>query len=199
MFNRALVLKEWKVDANPVDSEDHYVVVHARAAGVLAWLLNLFNLAATTSLLVSSNRLEFRKQSLAGVERVLIPLESLSSTHSGYRKPWWQTIIVFIVLLQLCLGILTIIEHSYASITLTVILALFAVVLCTLLAGAYYHLNRVYIWGVTELSGARYYIPFKRSVIEGKDVTEESAEYASQIMQALIEAKAGRYMRDPAS
>ena len=197
MFNRALVLKEWKVDAAPVDAEDHYVIVHARAAGVLAWILNFFNLAETTSLMVSSNRLEFRKKSISGIKRVLIPLESLCSTHSGYQKPWWQAIVVFVILMQLCLGLIVALEGSTRSIAIVVVLVIAALVICSLLAGAYYHLNRVYVWGATVVSGDEYSIPFKKSVIEGQDVTEESAEYASQIMQALIEAKSSRYMRDP--
>lgn len=203
LFQRALVLKEWRVGPNPVDNEDHYVIVHARAAGLMAWILNLFNLAATTSLLVSSNRMEFRRKSLAGIERVLIPLEGLSSTHSGYQKPWWQSVVLFFVLLQVFWGVMVAFGGGASpyeqprSVVTIVMLSILGLILCAALAAAYYHLNRVYIWGVTEVSGTRYYIPFKRSIIEGQDVTEESAEYASQIMQALIEAKSGRYMRDP--
>jgi small-conductance mechanosensitive channel len=202
LFQRALVLKEWRVGASPVDQEDHYVIVHARAAGLMAWILNLFKLAPTTSLLVSSNRMEFRRKSLAGIERVLIPLEGLSSTHSGYQKPWWQAIVLFFFLLQVSWVVLVAISggnspyETHRSVVTTVMLSILALIVCAAIAAAYYHLNRVYIWGVTEVSGARYFIPFKKSIIEGQDVTEESAEYASQIMQALIEAKTQRYMRD---
>ena len=89
------VLKQWKVDVNPVDDEDHFVVIHGRQSGIIAWLLNLMDIAATTSLLVSSSRLEFRQSSLAGEEHVLVPLEKLSSSSWGYKKPWGKAIIIF--------------------------------------------------------------------------------------------------------
>jgi len=190
MTLRAYVLKQWKVDVHPVDDEDHFVVIHGRQSGVIAWLLNLLNIAATTSLLVSSSRLEFRQSSITGEEHVLIPLEKLSSSFWGYKKPWGRALGVFF----LCACLLNFIAsyfRIFAGITegTFVLIMILGVVVCAVIAITYYHLNRTYVWGVTEISGLIRQIPFKRSVIEGQDVTQESAAYASHVIQALIEAK----------
>lgn len=194
-FMRPYVLKEWKADTQPVDNEDHYVVIHGRRAGLLSWLLNLFKISATTSLTVTSNRVEFTETSLAGVNQQIIPLENLSSTFWGYHKPWLQSILIFFLLTGILSSIGSVLMDSiHVGSGTVVVLLILGVALCLAISIAYFVLNRVYVWGVLEISGVVRAIPFKSSVIEGKNVTEESAAHASQIMQALIEAKNGKYM-----
>ena len=187
---RAYVLKQWKVDVSPVDDEDHFVVIHGRQSGVVAWLLNLMHVAATTSLLVSSSRLEFRQSSITGEEHVLIPLEKLSSSFWGFKKPWGKALGVFF----LCAGLLNFIATGFIfsgkiNTVALVLTMMIGILVCAVIAIIYYYLNQTYIWGIIEISGHIRQIPFKRSVIEGQDITQASAAYASQVIQALIEAK----------
>ena len=190
MALRTYVLKQWKVDVNPVDDEDHFVVIHGRHSGLITWFLNLMYIAASTSLLVSSSRLEFRQSSITGEEHVLIPLEKLSSSFWGYRKPWAQALGVFILCACLLNALVTAVRFSTGISEGTVVLSMsIGVLVCAVLAIIYYYLNQTYVWGVTEISGHVRQILFKRSVIEGQVITQTSAAYASQVIQALIEAK----------
>jgi hypothetical protein len=191
---KAYVLKSWKVSEQPVDNEDHYVVIQARSSGLLAWILNLINLVPTISLMVTSNRLEFSIVSFASEEHSVVPLENLSSTTWGYFKPWRETIRMFLGLFLFAAMLAVGLYFNKSSKAVVLLVALGGFVLAGVCATIYYFLNRTFIWSVLEVSGAGYIISFRRSAIEAQDVKPAQAEAASAIIEALIEAKHRKYM-----
>ena len=84
----SLVIRDWRAETKPVDSDGNFVLIIGRNGGLLAWLLSLIGVDPTTRLLVGMDRVEFTTSSLSGTETRLIPLECICSTYYGYHKPW---------------------------------------------------------------------------------------------------------------
>ena len=156
----ALVLKKWQCSETPLDQEGTHVYVVARQAGIIAWLLALMGIDATTTLRVTTTHILLEQGSLAGHSFTCLPLSRLSSTRYGYEKPWLAAIIVGIAFLPV-----------------------FGVGL--ILGPLYYFLNKSLTIAVTELGGIQHSISFKRSVIEGVKVEESQASEAISQIQRL--------------
>ncbi len=201
----ALVLKSWEVDESPVDREGNFIKIKGRHGGLISFFLSLAGVDPTVTVKINSQRLEFSKASLAGGKTSFIPLPSLTSTHTGFHRPWQAALAIFMI--SLFLGpIVGRLAGGFAGFLVTI-----TVVLAGLVIGViYYFLNREITLGFIEGSGIGYQIDFKRSVIENIDVNENRARQACDIVQDLIQAvseaklkapvgQSGKTTRDPAS
>jgi len=205
----ALVLKSWEVDESPVDREGNFIKIKGRHGGLISFFLSLVGVDPTVTIKINSQRLEFTKASLAGGKTSFIPLASLTSTHTGFHRPWQTALAIFIV--SMFLG-------SFLGPIFGRLVGGFAGFLCSIgfiLSGLvigviYYILNREITLGFIEGSGVGYQIDFKRSVIENIDVNEKRARQACDIVQDLIQAvsqaklqtvpsQPGKASREPAS
>ena len=176
-----LVITKWHAVNSPGE-DGLFVRISGRREGIVSWLLSVLGIDATTTLTVSSNRIEFEETSLSGKLKRLIPLSCVCSTVYGYNKPWKKALVigflVFIIgnaLLAALFG-----EPGFFSIALSLILGGG----CGFL---YLVLNKHFTLGFIEDSGVMSAIQFKRSVIENQDINETQAGYVSQLVQALIE------------
>ncbi len=189
-----LVLRSWKVGQTPVDKENNYISIVGRQAGLISFFLTMVGMAPTSAIKMGANRMEYVTSSLSGTDRRIIPLENICSTYFGYYRPIWPAVcifVVFIVLSYFAISSMREFEVNSGWVALTLV----AGVLFTLIIPiVYYFLNRAFTLGVAETSGVTSGIRFKRSVIEGEDVEETKTAFASELMQALIEAKHCRYM-----
>jgi hypothetical protein len=183
-----LVIKTWKAETKPIDTENNYVNIVGRRGGLISWLLSILGINPTTKILVGSARIEFTTASLAGTQSRMIPLEGICSTYYGYHKPWKVAASI--------IGIFVFIGYNCAQ-TGLLTAAFVITIVGAVIALAYYFLNRTLTLGFVENSGLVNGILFKRSVIENVDINHEQAKAVCVIVQRLIEAK-GRH-RDAAT
>ncbi|MDO9094198.1 MAG: hypothetical protein Q7U99_16360 [Rubrivivax sp.] len=159
----ALVLKQWKM-AKTADAQGNYVHLVGREGGLLAWLLSLLGIDPTTEIEIKDKIVVFTVGSLAGREKRVIPINSVCSAYYGYEKPWKMALVIGAVLMPLFF--------------------------VGLLAGPlYYFLNKQLSVGVVENSGWSGSFAFKRSVIEGQNIDENSAYEVIEVVRMLVERK----------
>ena len=159
----SLVIKQWYADTSK-NEDGNFVHIVGREAGLLSWLLSLFKIDPTNEVEVKDNLLKFTTSSLAGQEKRLIPMNSITSAYYGYKKPWKMALFLGVILMPLFgLGLLV--------------------------GPLYYILNKSLTVGVVEASGWIGAFSFKRSIIEGQNISEEDAYRVIEIIRTLIEAK----------
>jgi hypothetical protein len=165
----ALVIKEWFASEEPNDNGD-YVYLSGREGGLVSWLLSVFGIDPTSEVKINNDLIRFDTSSLAGVEKRIIPLASVSSASYAYKKPWK----VALLLITIALGLLSI--SGWFIIFLAV-------------GPVYYFLNKSLTIDVLEVAGKARVFSFKRSVIEGQDIGEEDAYKVIDLIRKLIEKK----------
>lgn len=159
----ALVIKKWSASSTP-DAAGNYVDILGREGGLISWLLSLLKIDPTTSIQISDNLVLFSQGSLEGTEHRVIPMQSICSAYYGYKKPWKEALVLGLILMPLFgLGLLV--------------------------GPLYYFLNKTLTVGVVENSGWVGGFAFKRSVIEGQNITEKQAHEVIAIVRTLIEKK----------
>ncbi|MFG6446741.1 hypothetical protein ACG0Z6_00640 [Roseateles sp. BYS180W] len=157
----ALVIKKWYAGTEQ-NADGNYVHLVGRQAGLFAWLLSVVGLDPTTEVKINDRLIVFTSASLSGRTTRVIPMKSLTSAFYGYEKPWKE------------------------ALALTLVLA--PVFFIGFLVGPlYYFLNKTIAIGVVEGSGWSGGFAFKRSVIEGQNIDEQTAYKVIDIVRGLIE------------
>lgn len=67
----------------------YYIDIAGRPTGLIAWILMKLGLEAETVMRVSADSLTYKSSSLFGQAYSVVPLNAISSTHSGYVKNFW--------------------------------------------------------------------------------------------------------------
>jgi hypothetical protein len=159
----SLVIKKWYA-GDKANENGNYVHLMGREAGLLSWVLSLFKIDATNEVEIKDNLIKFTSSSLAGQEKRIIPLNSITSAYYGYEKPWKMALILTVLLMPLFfIGLIV--------------------------GPLYYILNKNLTVAIIESSGWVGSFSFKRSVIEGQNINEEEAYKVIEIIRVLIEAK----------
>ena len=182
---QALVLKEWKAGEQPIDTEGNYVRIIGRQGGLVAWLLAMLKIDPTTTVKVSNERVEFSAASLSGVEHRMIPVDNVCSSYYCYNKPWKQAVSIFGLFAFLGMLIAGAIPAGGVAVIGFLLLSGAGIGIALL----YYFLSRTLTLGFVETSGHVSAIRFKRSVIEGVDVSQDQAAYICKLTQAIVELK----------
>lgn len=172
----ALVIKSWSVNSSPPSGEP-YVRIVGREGGLISFVLNSIGIDATTTLIVTERHIEHERGDLSGFLRLVTPVEHLSSTYYGRFKPWKKAAAIA------GLGIAFLFAKDWAG---TIFGLLFIG-----LAGVYYVLNRSLTLGYVSDGGQREQLSFKRSVIEGQQINEDSLRDIIAIIEHLIKPTAG--------
>lgn len=142
-----------------------HVRIVGRKSGLLAWLLSLIGIDATTVFEVFDNRIVFKSSNLSGALTTTLPLASICRTSSGYFKP----------VLYLVLGVMT----------LPLVLSIIGAIV-PILFFVFYFLHKSLLISIESNSGSDIAIAFKQSVIEGISVGEEDAEKVVTIVNQLL-------------
>ncbi len=159
----SLVIKKWYA-GKEANEEGNFVHLVGRESGLLSWLLSLFKIDPTSEVEIKDNLLKFTSSSLAGQEKRIIPMNSITSAYYGYEKPWKMALMLGILFMPVFfLGLV--------------------------IGPLYYILNKNLTVGVVEASGWVGAFSFKRSVIEGQNINEEEAYQVIEIIRSLIEEK----------
>jgi hypothetical protein len=155
-----LVIKSWHVVEKPKDGI--YVRITARAPGLVSWALSLLGVDATTTFTVLEDQILYESGSWSGHTTVAVALNSITRGYYGYEKPWKEALIIGGILLPVFgLGLIV--------------------------GPLYYFLNKNMQLGFVEKSGRVSTISFKRSIIEGQTIDENSVQKILILVRALIE------------
>jgi hypothetical protein len=173
----ALVPKSWYASPTP-NAEQQYVSVVARESGLIAWLLALIKIDPTYRLTLSHTRLTYEASSMTGYRRVVVPVDSISSSYFGYHKPWKAALLIAIVGFSVGSAI---IDHSGAVGASVIILSLLA-------ALVYYFLNKELLIGIRDETGENYELVLKRSVLDNQEINEAQMELVTSIVTAVIDS-----------
>ncbi len=159
----SLVIKKWYAGDQENENGD-YVHLVGREAGLLSWILSLFKIDPISEVEIKENLIKFTSSSLAGQEKRIIPMSSVTSAYYGYEKPWKMALFLTVLLMPLFfIGLIV--------------------------GPLYYILNKNLTVAVVEASGWVGGFSFKRSVIEGQNINEEEAYRVIEIIRGLIETK----------
>ena len=163
----ALVVKEIKLN----ESGPQYVHIVARKAGVIGFLLSVLGIDATTTFDVYADKLEFSQGSLSGYVKSCMPLSKMTVATGGFVKPF----------VELIIAILLIFPGSIFTIGISAIIGIFFII--------HYFLSKTLVVQVVASSGWDATICLKRSVIEGVEINQATADRIVDIIRALVMAK----------
>jgi len=172
---RALVVKEWKVDPGA----EVPVRIRGRKAGVVAWLLSLLKFDTTTTFELHANHVSLAEGSLAGQIREIVPLTGACNIGTGYLKPFGYITAAAGCFLWALISMFNDGASGWAVVW-PLILAIGFIIM--------YFLNKCMILYVVPVSSSPIQIAFKRSVIEGVNVDEDSAR---KVIGIIVDAILG--------
>ena len=173
----ALVIKSWSVNSSPPTGQPHIRIV-GRESGLISFILSLLGIDATTTLLVNERHIEHERGDLSGFRRDVTPVEHISTTYYGRFKPWKKASI------GAGLGVALLFSGGWFGVLLGLIVIG--------LAGFFYVLNRTLTLGYVADSGLEpKALVFKRSVIEGQEINEDSLRDIIAVIEHLIKPALG--------
>lgn len=153
-----------------------YVRIEGRKSGLIAWLLTLFGIEAMIKFEVYGDRIECSKTSLSGMICETIPLTAISNLGSGFVKPVFLFVFAAI---SAAIAVIAFFCNSTGTAMYWVISAVIFVVL--------------YFWWKTMIlyfipnSASTILVKFKRSVIEGVELDENTAGEIIGIVSQLVQ------------
>ena len=145
-----------------------FIKLVGRKAGLIDWLLTLIGVNTQTTLEVYANHIEYSYGSLSGNVLEVIPLSKVSNLICGNFRPVIFLLLAFIAFIAAFVT-------SGLSLILTVIFLIF------------YFLRKSIMVGIISNSGSTTTLAFKRSLIEGKNITNEEAQNIINIISNLVE------------
>ncbi|MDP3689247.1 MAG: zinc ribbon domain-containing protein, partial [Sulfurimicrobium sp.] len=152
-----------------------YVRITGRKGGLISFVLAFVGIDPTVSLLVDRENVRFKEGTWHGFNSCVTPIENLCSGNYGYAKPFWGTVVLLVVALFMLLSDETALRIASLILILGAIL--------------YYFLNKTTKLGVTYVDGGWNGFAFKRSIIEGKNIDEISAERIISIIEMIMLGK----------
>jgi hypothetical protein len=184
-----LVPKRWYADAKP-NERHNYVEIEARDAGLFGWLLALLKINPTFFIGVGATQAVYQATSFTGYRKVILPIDSISSSFFGYYKPWKAAISLFMVFFA---GAYLLISFNEIGAGLGVLTA------GMLIAMLYYFLNKELLIGLTDNIGRDYSLVLKKSVIGNQEINEQQMELVTRILLAIINDQKSRKQARPSS
>ena len=160
----ALVLREMEINENG----PCYVHLRGRKSGLRSWLLARVGIDDSTSFDVYDDRIEFSDGSWSGAFTETIPLTHVSNLGVGFLKP-----VLYAILSIICL-LAAIPTFGITLIPMAVFLFM------------YYTRKSMVIYFIPDSSSVTS-ICFKRSIIEGVNMDQESASRIIAIVGRLVE------------
>ena len=146
-----------------------YVRLVGRKAGLVDWILTLIGVNTTTTLEVYADRIEYSYGSLSGNVQEVIPLSKVSNLVCGHFKPVIYLVLAVVFLIA-----------AFATFGMTLIFSALFLFL--------YFFRKSTLVSVIPNSGAQAAVAFKRSLIEGQNLTEEEAKEVIKVISGLVES-----------
>jgi hypothetical protein len=178
LTSTAIVVKRFYASPTP-RNDGVYVEIIGRQGGLIEWLFALLKIDATLEMRIRYDKVEYLSTSLSGFNRVVIPIDSVSSVYFGVLRPWIKSLIVFLCFL---FGAYAAAEAGSTGAVIGFTLA--GVIVSVLI----FILGRERSIGFSEVNGDNYTVNLKRSVIEGQEIEENKLQEISKIIIALLDA-----------
>lgn len=175
-----LVLRRFQIDETGVSGA--HVLIEARQAGLISFILTLIGLDPNSSLKVTRGSIAFRTSSVFGSSQVSTPLPNIGAFVGGYKKPFLALVLSVITLF--C-GFSLILAYGELGLYLS---SLFFII--SLVALIYYYVNKVMFIGFETSGGGTYGFAFKASVIEGVGIDINRVEHTIDYVNSLISSAA---------
>ena len=166
----ALVVKEIKIN----EGGPQYVHIVARKGGIIAFLLSIAGIDSTTTFDIYEDRIDFAQGSLSGYIKTCMPLSSLSVATGGFVKPFSKLLI----------GILLVFPGALFTLGISALVGVILII--------YYFLSKTLLVEVAASSGWSANICLKRSVIEGVEINQATADKIVDIVKRLIIAQTAK-------
>jgi hypothetical protein len=176
----AMVISEWHV-ANQPNAQGEFIAIRGRAPGLFSWIMSLLGVERGVRMVATAQHIRFQEGDLGGSSTRIIHLDKVCSTYYGYKKPWAEAF----GLLWFAGGLLSTLGATIMDSPIGAILG-FGVGIA--IAALYYALNKRMSIGLVEMSGVVNQIVFKRSVLEGVNLDENSSSQASDVIQWLMDS-----------
>ena len=139
---------------------DRKLLIVGRREGLFAFLLSALGIDPTSTFLIENGCFTYSQASWSGRERMIASLSKVTSIRFGYQRPWKQALVLGACLLPVFgLGLVV--------------------------GPLYYWLNKSLSLGVCLESGEAFGFDFKRSVIEGVNITEEEGTRMLDMVHAM--------------
>lgn len=181
LTSKAIVVKHFYASSTP-RSDGVYVEIIGRQGGLLEWLFALLGIDATLEMRIRYDKVEYLSTSLSGFNRVVIPIDSVSSVYFGVFRPWIKSLVALSIFV---FGAYAAAEVRSSAGVIGFILAGVTVSVLVFVLG------RERTIGFSEVNGDDYSVNLKRSVIEGQEIEESKLHEISKIIIALLDARKG--------
>jgi len=176
-----LVLRRFQIDESGMSGAN--VLIEARQAGLVSFLLTLIGLDPNSTLKVTRGSISFRTSSVFGSSQVSTPLPNLGAFVGGYKKPFFALLLfVMCFSFAIVLFILSLIEGEGFAHWLLLVLSLIFLV--------FYYLNKVMFIGFETSGGGTHGFAFKASILEGVSVNISRVEATIDYVNSLISSAA---------
>ena len=167
----ALVVQEKEIN----ESGPRYIHLKGRRAGIIAKILSLIGIDATTSFDVYEDRIEFSSGSIFGRTTECIPMTAVCNVGTGYVKP---AAFLFTGIFLIISAIPVLIRGSKLAALITLIIS------ALMLVG--YFLGKTMMIYARSTGADLDVISFKRSVIENQRIDDDEAKRIVDIMNKLV-------------
>ena len=176
-----LVLRRFQIDESGMSGAN--VLIEARQAGLVSFLLTLIGLDPNSTLKVTRGSISFRTSSVFGSSQVSTPLPNIGAFVGGYKKPF-LALLLFVMCFSfaIVLFILSLIEGEGFAHWLLLVLSLIFLV--------FYYLNKVMFIGFETSGGGTHGFAFKASILEGVSVNISRVEATIDYVNSLISSAA---------
>ena len=168
----ALVIQEKEIN----ESGPHYIHLKGRRAGIIAKLLSVLGIDATTSFDVYEDRIEFSTGSVFGRTTECIPMTAVCNVGTGYVKPAALLFAGIILILSAIPAIIST-GSKWAGLVPLVLGVL------TLVG---FFLGKTMMVYARSTGADLDVISFKRSVIENQRIDDDEAKRIVDIMNKLV-------------
>ena len=176
-----LVLRRFQIDESGMSGAN--VLIEARQAGLVSFLLTLIGLDPNSTLKVTRGSISFKNSSVFGSSQVSTPLPNIGAFVGGYKKPFIALLLsIFFFGSGAGMFLYSLIEGEGF---LHWILFFFSLVFLLV-----YYLNKVMFIGFETSGGGTYGFAFKASVLEGVSVNINRVESTIDYVNSLISSAA---------
>jgi hypothetical protein len=175
-----LVLRKLAINRNPARAETPHLEISGRRAGLIGYLLTLFDLSPTVSLTANSREIRKSTTSLHGHSLELIPLSSnVSIQADSQRSLFWLAAAILSLIVGVPSGLL--LGDGFAEKLLN---GMAWVAGSGIFLFAYYQSHRFQIMVTGTLRAG---VSFKPSVIEGRGIRFQEVIEAAEVLMDRIQ------------
>ena len=158
-----------------VPEDDDLIIIEGRKTGLIQWLLVQLKLGNIYKIQVKKNFICYSEDSAFGKKLSLTPMQKISSTTCGYKKPiGW--LMLGVVLVVMCFVFL--IQNAAAMGVLCLLVGAILIV-------AYVYLKSFFIT-IESMGSSRLGFSFRKALIENLSIDIEKIEEAIQRINDLV-------------